>query len=436
MTNVPKPQSTTAEAHMTELSASRFLEEPYNPAFIRLTIWGVVVTLCGFIAWSSVTPVYEVVTGTGQIRPTGLTQQAEHLEGGIVAKVHVEEGDLVRQGEPLITLDRTTVRAELEKTRAETERLEQQLVRAEAFLQAYAAPEVYLDPTSAAEWSYRLAQIEVFRADREVLEAELVGLSAREAKSQDELEILGARAARLDRLKADGLVSTQELENVRREMVRLEGELQQISGERAVHQASISRSHAREAEMLASIRRDAAREVEALRENLAVASQTATQLSDRLNRTVITAPSTGVVQALGIQNIGQVVAQGAVVAEIVPMDTQVFAEIDVSADKINGVAPGRTASLKVLTHDFTRFGVIDATVERVSPTSVTLPDGSKIFRVRLVFDDRAMSQATSGQRRVTPGMTVTADIRTDRRTVLNYLLKPVRVIADRAMSEG
>lgn len=425
-----------SDDHIPYLSASRFLDEPGNPIYLRLTIWGIVVAIGTFVAWASVTPVYEVVTGTGQIRPAGSVRQAEHLEGGIVAKVHVEEGDTVVAGDPLVELDPTAIRAELEKTLTETASVVSQLARAEAFLADDRSVLDEVDFAAAAEWAFQLAQIEVFRADRAILEAEVNALEARDTKAQEEMTILDQREQRLARLTEDGLAVTSDLENVRRERVRLVGEQRQTVGERAVREASIARSYAQEAELLASLRRDAALEAEALRDRLAVLNQTKAQLEDRLDRLVITAPAAGIVQALTVSNAGQVVAQGDVVAEVVPTDAAVYAEIDVSADKINGVSPGRPASLKVLTHDFTRFGVVDARVDRVSPTSVTLPDGTQAFRVRLSFDEGDAPLSDAGSRPITPGMTVTADIRTDRRTVLNYLLKPVRVIADRAMSEG
>lgn len=424
------------DGHMTELSLSRFLEEPHDVAPIRMTIWGIVVAVCAFIGWSSVTPVYEVVNGNGQIRPAGLMQKVEHLEGGIVAKVHVEEGDLVEKGEPLVQLDPTAIEAELEKNRSEQAYLRQQISRARAFSLEDPSSVAQLDPTFAAELAFQLAQIEVFRSDRMVLEAELVGLDAEIEKLEGELAILRDRRRRFEQLRERDLLNQNEMENLERDAIRLAGEIRRIGGEREVRQASIKRSHAQEAEMLASLRRDNARNVDELQERLVVATQTIAQLSDRLDRLVIAAPSTGVVQALSVQNAGQVIIQGDAVAEIVPEGSSVFAEVEVSADTINGVAPGRDASLKILTHDFTRFGAINATVDRVSPTSVTLPDGSQVFRVRLTFDDGALSDASGNARRITPGMTVSAGIRTDKRTVLNFLLKPIRVITDRAMSES
>jgi len=415
-----------------QISASSLRDEQHSPLFARITIWTLVVSLFGFVSWASVTPVYEVVTGSGQIRPQSLVQWADHLEGGIVAQIHVREGDMVDRDTVLVSLDRNVILSELRKVGAEVDALSEQFARAQALyagtpLADEAGAEAYL-----AEGGFRLSQIDVLRAEREILQAELTALGIRKENLRDDIAILDQRQERLEKLDNEQLVNRNELENASRDLVHQQSQLAQLEGEELVHAASIRRSHAREAELQAGFRRDTALMLEDLRTRLVAAKLTSSQLEDRLERADIRAPIAGVVQAMAVTNAGQVLDPGTAVAEIVPADTAVFAEIDVSADRISGIAPGKPASLKILTHDFTRFGDIDAQVDRVSPTSITKEDGRSVFRVRLSFDENAMGS----QRSIGTGMTVTADIRTDRRTVLAYLMKPLRVIADRALSES
>ncbi|MEM9778277.1 MAG: HlyD family type I secretion periplasmic adaptor subunit [Pseudomonadota bacterium] len=414
------------------LTSSRLRDEQHNRTFARTTIWVLTLALIGFLAWAAVTPVYEVVNGNGQIRPTGLVQRAEHLEGGIVAQIHVQEGDEVDQGALLVSLDQSAIISELERARSEEASLSDQFARAEALFSGDATRQSETDVALMAEGSFRLAQVDVLRAERRILEAELAASTIREEKLADEVAILAARQERLSRLIANELVAQDALEDANRDVVRLESELARLTGDRMVRQASINRSHAREVELLAGFQRETALELEDLRDRKVAARQSVAQLEDRLARSTVRAPISGVVQALSVANAGQVLEAGAVVAEVVPEGIGLFAEIEVSADRISGVTRGRPAALKILTHDFTRFGNIDAVVERVSPTSISREDGSSVFRVRLSFDEAAMG----AQRRIGTGMTVTADIRTDRRTVLEYLLKPMRAIADGAMSES
>lgn len=416
----------------TDLGVSRLREEQHSKVFARATIWTIVAGLLGFVAWAATTPVYEVVTGTGQVRPTGLVQRAEHLEGGIVAQIHVDEGDRVEKGDPLVSLDQSAVASELMTARAEEQSLREQYARAEALFAGNLIPGDGLNVTYAAEGDFRQAQIAVLRAERDMTHAELTALTDQEEKLSVEIAILSGRQERFERLESRGLVVQNELENARRDLVRQESERARLTSERAVRAASIVQSRARETELLARFQRESALELESLKARLVAATQNIEQLQERMDRATVKAPIAGFVQALSVANPGQILETGAIVAEVVPAGVGLFADIEVSAARISGIVPGRHARLKILTHDFTRFGDIDAVVERVSPTSIVREDGQSVFRVRLSFDDNQLGE----QRTVGSGMTVTADIRSDRRTVLEYLLKPVRVIADRALSES
>ncbi|MEM7614608.1 MAG: biotin/lipoyl-binding protein, partial [Pseudomonadota bacterium] len=153
------------------LTSSRLRDEQHNRTFARTTIWVLTLALIGFLAWAAVTPVYEVVNGNGQIRPTGLVQRAEHLEGGIVAQIHVQEGDQVDQGALLVSLDQSAIISELERARSEEASLSDQFARAEALFSGDATRQSETDVALMAEGSFRLAQVDVLRAERRILEA-------------------------------------------------------------------------------------------------------------------------------------------------------------------------------------------------------------------------------------------------------------------------
>ncbi|MEM8789385.1 MAG: HlyD family type I secretion periplasmic adaptor subunit [Pseudomonadota bacterium] len=411
------------------------LDEAPIASDAKRLIWVIVAAVCAAVAWAAITPVYEVVSGTGQIRPDGFVQPIEHLEGGIVAEVFVEEGARVEKGARLMRLRSNDVEAELNKVRSEMSLSERQIARVETLISEFRDSTGTTSDTIKAEWDYRYAQIAVFRSDREILSSEISALAAQRRGIERELDLLSVRRTRLDQLAQNELVTADEMHAIALDQVRLERDLERVESERLVREASLARSRAKEAEVLAGLRRDAALELEALREQHAVLEQTATQLSDRLSRTLLVAPAAGIVHNLTVRHPGEVVGRGDRIAEIVPVDARLFADIEVSADRINGVSEGRDARLKILAHDFTRFGALDATVDRVSPTSIARQDGAQVFLVSLSFDEKDLERATGGERQVSVGMTVSADIRTDDRTVLGYLMKPVRVIADRAMTE-
>ncbi len=438
---------------MSRLSASRYVSESHDGNFARATIWTVVLGFFLFLAWAAVTPVYEIVSGEGTIHPEGLAKRVEHLEGGIVARIEVQEGDLVERGDVIMMLDDRDLHAELAKLRARSGVLRGSVGRFQKLLahdpgEDFAlgpdalgpgAAALLSDPAFAEDARYRLAQIRVLRARRNVTSERLGSIRARREKAQEELAISRGQSERYARTDRNGAIPLRQIENLQRETIRLEIEVSQLDGEVAVQAAAFEQSRAEESELVASYRRDAALRLGELRAELVATRQTIAQIEGRLTRTALRAPSAGVVKSLEIQNVGQVLAPGAVAAEIVPQGTRIFAEIEVSAERIGGVSTGQEASLKILTHDFTRFGDIPAEVESISPSSFQTQDGRSVFRVRLSFEGNTLAargEPSVAARRISPGMTVVADIKSDRKTILAYLLKPVRVLADRAFTEA
>jgi HlyD family type I secretion membrane fusion protein len=250
-----------------------------------------------------------------------------------------------------------------------------------------------------------------------------------------EFDIQRTQLQRYQEASSSNAISLNRREELQRENLRLEAAISQLEGETRIQSAQLDQLDQREEELVAQYRREAALRLEEQLTERAALTQTRDQLEARLERTVIRVAVTGVVNGLSVQNLGEVVAAGEVLAEIVPAGARNFAEIEIAADRIGGVSVGSEASLKILTFDFTRYGDITARVERISPSSFQKENGDSVFRVRLGFDNAA-SRSGGPRHEVSPGMTVVADIKSERRTILSYLLKPVRVIADRALTEA
>jgi adhesin transport system membrane fusion protein len=427
------------------LVASRHLSESHNGKYARALIWTVVMGIGLFIYWAAVTPVYEIVSGSGTIRPEGLSTRIEHREGGLVVDLVVSEGDSIRAGDIIARIDETQMRAEMQKLEAKQNGLAQDIARyrwllsldlADAENRDLISDLPGADASAIEEVNYRIAQIDTMYSQREVARAQRQALQGQMTSLASELTILRGQLARFETL-GDNIISLSRTEDLSREILRLESSLAQLDGEFAVQSAMILQLRSSENELVGQYRREAALQLdERLEERIAV-NQSSIQIEDRLKRSVVRSPVSGIVNALSIQNIGEVITPGEVIAEIIPENTRAFAEIEVPADRIGGVQVGRHASMKVLTYDFTRFGDIPAIVERISPSSFTKANGEIVFRVQLSFaEDRLNLESSLNARPILMGMTVVADIKSEQRTILSYLLKPMRVIADRAFTEA
>lgn len=422
------------------LTATHHLSESHNGAYARTLIWTVAAALGAFLYWSALTPVYEIISGQGSIRPEAQSSRVEHLEGGQVTSIEVREGETVEPGQLLMRLSGLDLEAEQRKLLAQARQLDQSRTRFEAVLNFDLSASRELseimtviasEPTFTQEIQFRLAQIRTLRTQKAVVEAQREALEGQMAGLDAEAAILTDRIARYETLQS-GVISQNQREELTREKLRLSNTIAQLQGEIAIQTAMIAQMDATEEELVAEYRREASVQLEALQSEIARNRESQAQIRDRIGRTELRASIAGTIQAIAVQNVGEVIGPGEIVMEIVPTDQSHIAEVEIPADRIGGVEVGQIASLKILTYDFTRYGDIEATVERISPSSFPKEDGSNVFRVRLVFDSDAGMPAGG----ITPGMTVVADIKSERRTILSYLLKPVRVIADRAFTEA
>ena len=429
------------------LVTSPYFGERHDTRLARATIWTIMIGVAAFFAWSARTPVYEVVSGQGVIRPAGLTRKVEHLEGGIIAELPVSEGAYVKAGDVLATLDATDLQAERKKLMAQIARLDAGIARYRDLvaLDLSSVPRAEVegmlassDPSFAQEVAYRLAQIETLGKERDIALDQEQSILERRDKLREELAILQAQDARFETAQGKRSITLLQVEATEREIIRRESDILDLESEAAQQAAAASRTETATAEIVADYRREAAARLEEQSTHRAEASETLQQIDDRLRRSVLRAPVSGRIKSLGVTSIGEVLGPGETLAEIVPDGTSLFAEIEVPADRIGGVSLGQSASLKILANDFTRYGDVAAIVERISPSSFTKENGQPVFRVNLsvpATEMRPIGETEGAPRRIGPGMTVSADIRASSRTVLHYLMKPLRVISTKTMSE-
>ena len=436
-------QQASAEQNITY---GGLIEEYHDPFVARFAIKAGAIAVVGFLVWSANAPVHELAIGQGAILPTGFVQKLQHLEGGNVEEILVQEGQTVLAGDPLVQLDNLSVRGELSKAEARLEFLGLAIQREK---QTALGGLRLLTPGGAARFNtllesqqfaseaddkYRQAQLRVAQASIEKKSAELGTLKNRVVSITHEFELASARFTKYNQAVQAGAISRSESDTVLREKLRLQSERAALQGQLQISQAGVIEARAQVDELDARFMQEAVEKIADLEVQKTEARELVSQLQDRLSRMTIRAPVNGTVNVLSVRNVGQVVRPGDVVVELVPIGGSVFAEVNIPTDQIGYVKVGMQANVKVLTFHFARFGAITGKVTEVSPTSILGEDGNFSYRVRLSLSDSYVGLHTDG-RLVTPGMAVTADIKLGEKSVLSYLLKPLRAISDRAFSE-
>ncbi len=425
------------------LSANAHLPEAHDTRYARHLVYTLMATLIAIIVWAASTPVNEVITGSGLIRTRTLPERVEHPDGGIVAEIHVSKGQRVLAGAPLLTFDISSLKRELGKLHATQAALRAERDRIRYLLEDKSDVPNFetiedLNPSELLFWaeqSYLVAQLDLITSERETIESSIAVLVARRENLTQEEALLKSRLERSRRGQNSGALARNEVERIEREYLQLERTILEVEGEVTARRNALIAIDLQRSELLAKRRREAALRRAEVEDRLVDAALSIAEVDARIARANVTATINGTIMEMAVANPREVVSPGDVIVEVVPAGSAIEAEVEISADRIGNVDVGMEVRLKVLSYDFARFGEIVGHVATISPSSVETEEGQTIFRVTVELPNEEQGVALNG-RPVRPGMTVTADILTGSKNVLSYLLKPLRVLGDRAFTEA
>lgn len=412
--------------------------------FGRTAILICFVAVAGAVIWAGLTPVREIVSADGVVLPEGFLRRVEHLEGGIVGAVLVREGDAVSQGQPIARLDQASLEADLRRVQARYESLMREIDRQLVFA-AGGAPApltgggaIARSQQAAADVAeaYREARLRVLRSEVDLRAAELKALADRRGALRAELAIVTERFRQYDQThQRTGAISGVQRDNAELQKIQMEREVATLESDIRAADLRVRMAMESEAEFLAAARKEALLRVAELEAQRAEVAEELGRVEAALERGLIVAPVAGRVQSLGAVNAGQVLAAGALVAEIVPTDAELFVEVRLPADRIGDVAVGMEASIKALTYDYLEHGDAPGVIHSISPSSAPDSDGLLRYRLTIRLDAGDVGQGENA-RPLQPGMTVIAEMRAGAKTVLEFLLRPLKIIRDRALTES
>lgn len=416
----------------------------------RRVAWPSAALLAAFLGWCFMARLDEVAVADGAVAPQGRVKTVQHLEGGIVAELHVAEGDLVAAGDPLVRLDLATVgvnRRELE-ARLDGEVLRRRRLSAEAEGRAMAAAES--EAAAAASRHPELAEAEAraFEARRkELVAAEDVvraqvrqrrlavdELQARAAAVRRNLELARQRLEMSEQLLAEELTARMEHLELRAEVESLQGEVQSLVPAIPAAQAAVAEAERRLHELGVRFRREAEQQLAATEQSIAQLRELLAEADDQGRRTTVRSPIDGVVDNIRTTTIGGVIAPGEPIMDIVPTSGKLVIEARLRAIDRGYVREGQPAVVKISTYDFVRYGTLAGTVIRVAPDAAASERGEPYFPVTVETAASHLGDPAQPLP-VTTGMQATVDIHTGSRTVIDYLVKPVLKLRAEAFRE-
>ena len=383
-----------SELQQLKRSSKVSFQEPPLPKS-SIIIWIIGIGLLVLLSWAWLFKLEEVSTGTGKIIPSSKEQVIQSLDGGILTKLNVKEGEIVERGQVLAQLDPT--RFESNVGESESLLVSSRATSARLRAEVTGAPLVF--PEEVLKYP-KLVKEEtaLYQSRRANLQESVAGLEQALLLVQQELEMTAP-------LVAKGAASEVEVLRLKREANDLRNQMNDIRNQYYVN--------ARE-------------ELSKANTDVETQQQVVRGKSDTLSRTVFKSPVRGVVKEIDVMTLGGVIPQNGKLITIVPLDEKLLVEARISPRDIAFIRPDQEALVKISAYDYSIYGGLSGKVTMISPD--TLRDEVKqdqfYYWVYIRTDSDKLSNNAGQEFNITPGMVATVDIRTGSKTVMDYLIKP------------
>jgi adhesin transport system membrane fusion protein len=406
------------------------------PTRLRLVLYFWIFSILAFLIWANFAYIDEIARGDGEVIPSGENQMIQNLEGGIVEEILVKEGDSVDKGQILLKIDNQKSVSSYSSNEIKAEALQAKILR----LEAESNGKEFQVPEDVKK---RLGQFidnekSLYDTNKKELSSKL---SALEEKLQQRKQELKEAYSQQDHLKSSYAMISREVrmtkpmvaKGVRSKIdfLKLKREANEIASKYDAAKQSIPRLKSAIKEAQNNIRetqlnfQNQAKEKmnEALAE-LRSLRATSTALEDQVTRTIVRSPMKGIVQKLYVHTVGGVIKPGQDIMEIVPSDETLLIKVQIKPKDIAFIYKGQRAIVKFTAYDFSIYGGLEGKVVQISPDSLKDEEGNVFYEVRIKTDKNYIGR--NGKRlKIIPGMTTTVDIITGKKSVLDYILKPI-----------
>ncbi|MCP1970858.1 HlyD family type I secretion periplasmic adaptor subunit [Bradyrhizobium elkanii] len=396
-----------------------------TPRTSRMLLWTSCALLATFLIWAHFAVLDEVKRGSGRVVPSRQMQVVQSLEGGIVGDILIREGDIVQQGQSLMRIDDTKFASEFGEIRERRAAMAARVARLDA--EARGRAEItFPDDLDKMVPAAVATETSVFKMRGQKVAQDIDVLNQQVTRLTGSLKLLEREQTLTRRLYEQKVVPEIE-------MLRLDRQATEMKGQLAEAQSKI-------ANITASFRSQADEDLAKSRADLAVLDENIKSAQDRVRRTDLKAPVHGIVNKLNISTIGAVVQPGANLMDIVPLDDTLLVEGRIRPQDIAFIRPDQDAVVKISAYDSSVYGSLKGKVERISADTIVDDKAEKnerqetFYRV-MVRTDKNHLGTEQHPLPIIPGMVTTVEVLTGEKSVLDYIVKPARLLRDEALRE-
>jgi adhesin transport system membrane fusion protein len=413
-----------------------------------LLLGAIVALIVAAIVWAAVTEIDDVTRGDGRIVPSQNVQMLQAAEPGVVLALHVAEGDVVQAGDLVMELDGTLMTSQLDQEVQRTIALKAQIARLNAELSDAQTIEILPDlarmagPILANEQALFDARRAQFRAELDVLERQRVqrAQELQEGKiaqglAQETLALIQEEIGMIAPLVAQGVEPEMNLLTLRRSEAELQGRATASGAALVRLRAALAEIDDRSAALHATKDADARTEMAIAAGELAQLQSRLPALQQRINRNELRATVRGVVNRIMLTTIGGVAQAGDTLVEIVPIDDTLLVEAYLRPADIAFLTPGQPVKVRLTAYDSARYGSLDGEILRIGADAVQRPDRDEQAFVVQVRTFSNILDADGEVVEIVPGMVAEVDILSGKKTVMDYIIRPILRVRERALRE-
>ncbi len=420
-----------------------------SPSASKIILWLVLIAVLWAILWASWAQIDERTRADGQIIPSNRVQIVQNLEGGIISDILVKEGDTVKQGQVLVKIKNQSFSSSYGESKLKLYELKAKYLRLDAQSNDKKF-EVPMDKFKNDKDMLKAVKYEksLYNSNKAQLDESLQILKEQLKQKKSEKNELTSRISQLKKsyklmenelnimrpLVKKGLVSQVEFLQIQRQATNLKGELDSARLSMPRVRSTINETSKKIDETKLAFINKSKTELNQVASEIARISETQESLEDRVKRTDVRSPVYGTVSRLMVNTVSGVIKPGQDIVEVVPLNDALIAEVKVKPKDVAFLRTDMEAMVKLTAYDFSIYGGLKGKVINIGADTVTNKKGESYYLVRIQTQKNHLG-TKEHPLPIRAGMVVSADILTGKKTVLDYLLKPILKAKQNALSE-
>ena len=412
---------------------------------VLLLFFAIMVFFLGAFLWAYFSKIDELTRGEGKVIPSEKIKTIQSLDGGIISEILIKEGSIVKEGEPLMKIDTTRFEASLEEnkqtyyhllvTKARLE-LESKINLDDEIPEINYSDEVLANANTFAMNDRRLftsrmeelkSTTKTFKIQLKQKEQEINELSSKATQLKISIALVREETKTMELLVARQSKSKVDLLKIKRELAQLEGELQGTYSSIPRAKFAIEEAQNKIVEKLKIFKSEASNELQKTNTEIKKYESKLVADEDKLDKTVLISPVDGIIKQINVNTIGGVVKSGMDLIEIVPQSDILLVEAKIDPKDIAFINPNQKAIVKITAYDFSIYGGLEGKIVEISADSIEEKNDKKqtsYYKV-VIKTEQNYLEKNKQKLPIIPGMITTVDIVTGKKSILDFLLKPI-----------